>query len=67
MLSLLVFMLSKREWANLKTRIVISSWGGVRRATPNILTGQDTAMFSGVLSEGCSHRRAGESDKVDVQ
>jgi len=32
-----MFQLSQEEFDNLKSQIVISSWGGVRRATPYYL------------------------------
>ena len=34
---------------NLKSQIVISSWGGLRRATPYAFTEQGVAMLSSVL------------------
>src|SRR4029078_138279 len=39
----------RREWDDLKSQIVISSWGGSRRATPYAFTEQGIAMLSGVL------------------
>jgi hypothetical protein len=36
-----MFRLSAREFANLKSQIVISSWGGVRRAAPYAFTERD--------------------------
>lgn len=44
-----MFQLTKREWANLKSQIVISSWGGARRAAPYAFTEQGVAMLSSVL------------------
>ncbi len=44
-----MFQLSKDEFANLKSQIVISSWGGTRRATPYAFTEQGVAMLSSVL------------------
>jgi hypothetical protein len=44
-----MFQLTKREFGNLKSQIVISSWGGVRRATPYAFTEQGVAMLSSVL------------------
>ncbi len=41
--------LSRGEWDNLKSQIVISSWGGMRRATPYAFTEQGVAMLSSVL------------------
>lgn len=43
------FQLRSTEWANLKSQIVISSWGGSRRALPYAFTEQGVAMLSGVL------------------
>jgi hypothetical protein len=33
-----MFQLSKEEFSNLKSQIVISSWGGLRRAAPYAFT-----------------------------
>ena len=44
-----MFQLTRSEWDNLKSQIVISSWGGSRRATPYAFTEQGIAMLSGVL------------------
>ena len=44
-----MFQLTRREWDDLKSQIVISSWGGSRRATPYAFTEQGIAMLSGVL------------------
>ncbi len=35
-----MFQLSEKEFADLKSQIVISSWGGLRRATPYAFTEQ---------------------------
>jgi hypothetical protein len=43
------FRLRSSEWANLKSQIVISSWGGSRRALPHAFTEQGVAMLSSVL------------------
>ena len=43
------FQLSATEVENLKSQIVISSWGGPRRATPYAFTEQGVAMLSSVL------------------
>jgi len=43
-----MFKLSKEEFENLKSQIVISSWGG-RRDLPSVFTEQGVAMLSGVL------------------
>ena len=42
------FQLTKQEVANLKSQIVISSWGG-RRSLPRAFTEQGIAMLSSVL------------------
>ena len=44
-----MFQLTRTEWDNLKSQIVISSWGGSRRATPYAFTEQGIAMLSSVL------------------
>ena len=44
-----MFQLSKAEFANLKSQIVTSSWGGLRRAAPYAFTEQGVAMLSSVL------------------
>ena len=44
-----MFQLSAGEFANLKSQIVTSSWGGLRRATPYAFTEQGVAMLSSVL------------------
>jgi ORF6N domain len=44
-----MFQLSAQEFANLKSQIVISSWGGSRRAAPYAFTEQGVAMLSSVL------------------
>jgi hypothetical protein len=44
-----MFQLTVEEFGNLKSRIVISSWGGLRRATPFAFTEQGVAMLSSVL------------------
>jgi hypothetical protein len=45
-----MFQLSKQEVINLKSQIVTSSWGGMRRATPYAFTEQGVAMLSSVLN-----------------
>ena len=45
-----MFQLTYQEVANLKSQIVISSWGGRRRATPYAFTEQGVAMLSTVLN-----------------
>jgi hypothetical protein len=44
-----MFQLTAGEWENLKSQIVISSWGGSRRAAPYAFTEQGIAMLSSVL------------------
>ena len=44
-----MFQLSAKEFWNLKSQIVISSWGGARRAAPYAFTEQGVAMLSSVL------------------
>jgi phage regulator Rha-like protein len=44
-----MFQLSDQEFANLKSQIVTSSWGGIRRANPYAFTEQGVAMLSSVL------------------
>ena len=45
-----MFQLSKAEFANLKSQIVISNWGGLRRTEPYAFTEQGVAMLSSVLN-----------------
>ena len=44
-----MFQLNDQEFDNLKSQIVISSWGGMRRAAPYAFTEQGVAMLSSVL------------------
>ena len=44
-----MFQLNAREFEHLKSQIVISSWGGLRRAAPYDFTEQGVAMPSSVL------------------
>lgn len=44
-----MFQLSAEEFAGLKSQIVISSWGGARRAVPYAFTELGVAMLSSVL------------------
>ncbi|RLD15900.1 MAG: ORF6N domain-containing protein [Caldiserica bacterium] len=44
-----MFQLTDEEWRYLKSQIVISSWGGIRRANPYAFTEQGVAMLSSVL------------------
>ena len=41
-----MFQLSDDEFADLKSQIVTSSWGGPRRAKPYAFTEQGVAMFT---------------------
>src|SRR3954454_23111915 len=45
-----VFQLNAKEYANLKSQFVTSSWGGPRRARPYAFTEQGVAMLSSVLN-----------------
>ena len=47
-----MFQLTPEEFGNLKSQIVISSWGGLRRASPYAFTEQGVAMLSSVLRSG---------------
>lgn len=44
-----IFQLAEEEFATLKSQIVTSSWGGIRRAAPYALMEQGVAMLSSVL------------------
>jgi ORF6N domain len=44
-----MFQLTGAEFRDLKSQIVISRWGGLRRATPYAFTEQGVAMLSSVL------------------
>lgn len=44
-----MFQLDEEEWANLRSQIVTSSWGG-RRIAPYAFTEQGVAMLSSVLN-----------------
>ena len=44
-----MFQLTDEEFADLKSQIVISSWGGSRRAKPYAFTEQGVAMLSSAL------------------
>src|SRR5437763_15144566 len=44
-----MFQLNDEEFKNLKSQIVISSWGGARRAKPYAFTEQCVVMLSSVL------------------
>ncbi len=45
-----MFQLTEEEFENLKSQIVTSSWGGLRRARPYAFTEQGVAMLSSVLN-----------------
>ena len=45
-----MFMLGRQEFANLKSQLVTSNRGGIRRARPYAFTEQGVAMLSGVLN-----------------
>ena len=44
-----MFQLTEQEFDHLKSQIVISSWGGLRRAYPYAFTEQGVTMLSSVL------------------
>ena len=44
-----MFQLTEQEFGRLKSKIVSSSWGGLRRAYPYAFTEQGVAMLSSVL------------------
>lgn len=44
-----MFQISREELENLKSHLVISSWGGLRRAMPYAFTQEGIAMLSSVL------------------
>jgi len=44
-----MFQLTPEEFKNLKSQSVISTWGGLRRATPYAFTQEGVAMLSSVL------------------
>ena len=43
------FVLTRKEFANLRSQIVTSSWHGGRRSSPRVFTEQGVAMLSSVL------------------
>src|SRR4030043_11814 len=55
-----MFQLTEEEFSNLKSQIVISSWGGVRRGRPYAFTEQGVAMLSSVL-------RSKQAVKVNIE
>ena len=50
-----MFRLNVNEWENLKSQIVISSWGGIRKL-PYAFTEQGLAMLSGILNSDIAIR-----------
>ena len=44
-----MFTLTEKEWENLRSQIVTSSWGGARYR-PNVFTEQGVAMLSSILN-----------------
>ena len=44
-----MFALSEKEWQNLRSQFVTSSWGGTRYR-PNVFTEQGVAMLSSILN-----------------
>jgi hypothetical protein len=44
-----MFQINQKEFEDLKSQIVTSSWGGLRRALPYAFTEQGVAMLSSVL------------------
>ncbi|MFV0589923.1 MAG: ORF6N domain-containing protein [Draconibacterium sp.] len=54
-----MFELSQEEFANLRSQIVTSSWGGTRYP-PMVFTEQGVAMLSSIL-------RSGQAIKVNIQ
>ncbi len=44
-----MFALSEKEWQNLRSQFVTSSWGGARYR-PNVFTEQGVAMLSSILN-----------------
>jgi hypothetical protein len=47
-----MFQLDSKEFENLKSQLVTSSWGGMRRAMPYAFTEQGVAMLASVLHSG---------------
>jgi hypothetical protein len=42
--------LTEEEYSNLKSQIMLSSWGGLRRAKLHVFTEQGVAMLSSILN-----------------
>ena len=59
-----MFQLTDREFTNLKSQIVISSWGGSRRAKPYAFTEQGVAMLSAELAKDSrsGYKRRGKNE-----
>jgi hypothetical protein len=55
-----MFQLNKEEFEHLKSQIVTSSWGGLRRALPYAFTQEGIAMLSSVL-------RSNQAIEVNIQ
>ena len=55
-----MFTLTRAEFDDLKSQIVTSSWGGMRRALPYAFSEQGIAMLSGVL-------RSRKAIKVNIE
>jgi len=55
-----MFQLTREEFNDLKSQIVTSSWGGMRRALPYAFTEQGVAMLSSVL-------RSSRAIRVDIE
>ena len=51
-----MFQLTNQEFANLKSQIVTSSWGGIRKL-PYAFTEHGVAMLSGLLKQRYCHKR----------
>ncbi len=49
-----MFQLNELEFRNLKSQIVTSNWGGIRRANPYAFTEQGVAMLSSILRSKCA-------------
>jgi hypothetical protein len=60
-----MFQLTEQEFDHLKSQIVISSWGGLRRAYPYAFTEQGLAMLSSVLRSKRAIRQ--KEDLTDVR
>ena len=54
-----MFQLTEQEFDHLKSQIVISSWGGLRRAYPYAFTEQGVAMQSSAVQNECARAPIG--------